>query len=182
MSKHVLRPLLLPACILVALFSSTAWAQQKQSITMSSEGVKSRYIQQQAIDVDDVPGHQVRVQETQRTYPPDRQPVIDGERIVEAWVRGFSNYTNGIGPAWGYVTWIMDSGNKIFTEYSGTSESQVTETGSKRGTYHGTARIVGGTGRFSKIRGILVDVAKFDTDPKVGYNVSDSRGEYWFEQ
>jgi len=42
--------------------------------------------------------------------------------------------------------------------------------------------LVIGTGRFAKIRGILVDVAKFDTDPKVGYNVSDSRGEYWFEQ
>jgi len=28
----------------------------------------------------------------------------------------------------------------------------------------------------------MVDVAKFDTDPKTGYNVSDSRGEYWFEQ
>jgi hypothetical protein len=182
MSKHVLPPLLLPACMVVALSSSTAWGQQKQSITMSSEGVKSSYVQQQAIDVDDIPGHQVRVQETQRTYPPDRRPVIDGERIVEAWVRGFSNYTNGIGPAWGYATWTMDSANKIFIEYSGISESQVTETGSKRGTYHGTARIVGGTGRFAKIRGTLVDVTKFDTDPKGGYNVSDSRGEYWFEQ
>ena len=182
MSKFMPQPLLLPVCMLVALFSSTGWAQQKQSMTMSSEGVKSRYVQQQAIDVDDVPGHQVRVQETQRTYPPDRQPVIDGERIVEAWVRGFSNYTNGVGPAWGYGTWIMDSGNKVFIEYFGTSESQVTGTGSKRGTYHGTSRLVGGTGRFSKIRGVFVDETKFDTDPKAGYNVSDSRGEYWFEQ
>lgn len=182
MSKRMLRQLLLPACILGALFSSAAWAQQKQPITMSSEGVKSRYVQQLAIDVDDVPGHQVRVLESQRTYPADRQPVIDGERIVEAWVRGFSNYTNGIGPAWGHVTWTTDKGSKIFIEYSGTSESQATETGSKRGTYHGTARIVGGTGRFAKIRGILVDVTKFDTDPKAGYNVADSRGEYWFEQ
>ena len=76
----------------------------------------------------------------------------------------------------------MDGGNKVFIEYFGTSESQVTETGSKRGTYDGTSRLVGGTGRFSKIRRVFVDETKFDTDPKAGYNVSDSRGEYWFEQ
>jgi len=46
---------------------------------MSGEGVKSRYVQQQVIDVDDVPGHQVRVQETHREYPADRQVVVEGE-------------------------------------------------------------------------------------------------------
>jgi hypothetical protein len=149
---------------------------------MPGEGVKSRYVQQQAIDVDDVPGHQVRVQETHRVYPADGQIVVEGERVVESWIRGFSNYTSGLGPAWGYATWITDKGSKIFIEYTGTSESQATDTGSKRGTYHGTARLVGGTGKFAKIRGLMVDLAKFDTDPKTGYNVSDSRGEYWFEQ
>jgi hypothetical protein len=164
------------------LLSGAVYAQQKTPIAMSSEGVKSRYIQQLAIDVDDAPGHQVRVQETRREYPADKQLVINDERVVESWIRGFSNYIGGIGPAWGYGTWITDKGSKIFVEYSGTSESQSTETGSKRGTYHGTSRLVGGTGRFAKIRGILVDATKFDTDPKTGYNVTDSRGEYWFEQ
>ena len=171
-----------PACVLVVLFAGPAFSEQRQPIGMSSEGVKSRYVQQHAIDVDDVPGHQIRVQETHREFPAERQLVIEGERVVESWVRGFSNYAGGIGPAWGYATWITDKGTKIFVEYSGTSESQATETGSKRGTYHGTSRLVGGTGRFAKIRGTLVDSTKFDTDPKTGYNVTDSHGEYWFEQ
>jgi hypothetical protein len=149
---------------------------------MPSEGVKGRYVQQHIIDVDDVPGHQIRILEIQRTYSHDMEPVVDGERVVEAWVRSSSNYTGGIGPVSGYTTWITDKGNRIFIEAIGTSESQMTETGSRRGTYHGTARLVGGTARFAKIRGVLVEVSKFDTDPKTGYNTLDSHGEYWFEK
>ena len=174
--------LMLGFCVGSILFSAAVLAQQRTAIAISSEGVKSRYVQQQVIDVDDVPGHQVRVQESHREFPTEKQLVVEGERVVESWARGFSNYTGGIGPAWGYVTWITDKGSKIFLEYSGTSESQPTETGSKRGTFHGTSRLVGGTGRFANIRGVLIDTSKFDTDPKVGYNVTDSRGEYWFEQ
>ena|SRR5579859_3089319 len=181
MRKRLALQLAVPACILAALFSSPVFPRQRQPITMSGEGVKSRYVQQLVIDVDDMQGHQVRVQEAQRTYPAERQTVIDGERVVESWVRGFSNYTGGIGPALGHATCITDKGSKIFVKYSGTSESQATETGSKRGTFHGTSRLVGGTGRVAKIRGVLVDTSKFDTDPKAGYSVTDSRGEYWFE-
>jgi hypothetical protein len=63
--------------------------------------------------------------------------------------------SNGIGPVWGFQTWVTEKGNKVFMESAGSSETVATETGSKRGTYHGTARIVGGTGRFAKIRRLL---------------------------
>ena len=145
------------------------WAQEKHPINISGEGVKSRYTQQLNIDVGDEPTHQVRVYENQRVFPADKQPIVDGERVVEIWGRGFSNYSGGVGPSWGYGVWITEKGNKIFLDYSGTAESQVTDTGSKRGTYHGTSRLTGGTGRFSKIRGHLVEVTKFDNDPKSGY-------------
>jgi hypothetical protein len=164
------------------LFSAGAYGQQRIPILVAGEGVKSRYIQQHVIDVGDVPGHQIRVQESQRTFPAENQPAIEGEKVIEAWIRGMSNYTNGIGPTWGYVIWVTDKGNKIFLEYSGTSESTATESGSRRGTYHGTARVVGGTGPFVRARGTLVDVGEFDTDPKAGYNRASSRGEYWLEQ
>ena len=182
MSGRAVSQWLVPVWIFAALFPCSVWAQQKHAIVFSSEGVKSQYTQQLFIDVDDAAGHQVRVMENHRIYPPDNQPLVDGERIVESWGRGFSNYTAGVGPAWGYSTWITDKGSKIFSEYSGSSEAKATETGSKRGTYHGTTRLVGGTGRFAKIRGVLVDVTEFDTDLKTGYNKGNSRGEYWFEQ
>ena len=181
MNHHLPLRLFASVCIFVGFLSSPVWAQQKQPISISAEGMKSRYVQQLAIDVDDVPGHQVRVLENVRTFPPGKEPIIGGERVIEWWGRGLSNYVAGVGPVFGYNTLITDKGSKIFVEFIGTSESQTTETGSKRGTYHGTSKFVGGTGRFSKIRGYLVDVSKFDTDPKSGYTVADSRGEYWFE-
>jgi len=163
------------------LVSDGAWAQQKHPIATTGEGVKSRYVQQHVIDVGDASGHQLRIQETQRTNPSSGH-AIDGVKITEDWVRGFSNYTNGVGPAWGYFTWIMEDGSKIFGEYIGTSESQTTAAGSRRGTYHGVARITGGTGRFGKIRGQTVDISEFDTDPVNGYNRVSTNGEYWFQE
>ena len=176
----ILGAICLPAALILA---PATWAQEKHPISVSGEGAKGRYVQQYIIDVDDVPGHQIRINEIQRTYAPDKQAEIAGERIVETWSRSLTNYISGIGPVLAaYNTWITDKGNKIFMEGTGTSESQVTETGSKRGTYHGTSRFVGGTGRFAKIRGTLVEVSEFDTDPKTGYNRVDSHGQYWFEE
>jgi hypothetical protein len=182
MSQALSCPALIAAWIFAALLSSPVWAQQKQTISISEEGVKSHYVRQNVIDVDDSPGHQIRNYEIQRTFSGRGQAVVDGERVVEGWVRGFSNYTNGIGPVWSYTTWITDKGSKIFLESIGTSETRPTETGSKRGTYHGTTRIIGGTGRFADLRGLMVDVSQFDTDPKVGYSTIDTHGEYWHER
>lgn len=182
MSEQWLPTNMIVAGAVIAAFSMPIGAQDRHPINITAEGVKGHYVQQLFVDVDDVPGHQVRVQESTRVYPAENQPLIDGERLVESWGRGFSNYTGGIGPSWGYSTWITDKGNRIFLEYWGSSETKITATGSKRGTYHGTSSIVGGTGRFSKIRGVLVDVTEFDTDQKVGYQTGTSRGEYWFEQ
>ena len=61
--------LMLGFCVGAILVSATGLAQQRTAVTMSGEGVTSRYVQQLAIDVDDMQGHQVRVQEARRTYP-----------------------------------------------------------------------------------------------------------------
>lgn len=183
---NAFRLCLLPKCVwlvfLFALttFASLAEAQQKFPISRTGEGVKSRYVQQHIIDIGDIPGHQIRIQESQRTNPGSGH-AIDGVKITEDWVRGFSNYANGVGPAWGYTIWLLEDGSKIFLEYTGTSETQTTASGSRRGTYHGISRITGGTGRFVKMRGQMADIAEFDTDPNNGYNHVSSKGEYWFQ-
>lgn len=180
-ASKLLKTLRLTAVTFVAalLVLDVAWAQQKFPISRTGEGVKSRYVQQHVIDVGDMPGHQIRIQESQRTNPGSGH-AVNGVKITEDWVRGFSNYANGVGPAWGYFTWMMEDGSKIFGEYTGTSESQTTASGSRRGTYHGIARITGGTARFAKIRGQMVDISEFDTDATNGYNRVSSKGEYWF--
>ena len=182
MNGRMMEKMVAAVCVVAALSPCTIWAQQKHPVSISSDGAKTRFIQQLAIDVDDNAGHQVRVFENHRIYAADRQATVAGERIVESFGRGLSDYIDGIGPVSGYITLVTDKGNKIFLEFSGSSETRPTDTGSKRGTYNGTARFVGGTGSFSNIRGYLVDSTKYDTDPKTGYNVGDFNGEYWFEQ
>jgi hypothetical protein len=161
--------------------AGAAWAQEKFSINSTSEGVKSSYVQQHIIDVGDVTGHQVRILEVHRVHTM-KQIVLDGVKVVEEWDRGFSDYTNGVGPARGYGIWVLEDGNKVFLEWNGTAYSEPTATGSKRGTFNGSTKIAGGTGKFSKIRGMLTDAVEFDTDPQKGYSRASNKGEYWFEE
>ena len=181
MIRHLWKRSIGIATILVILFPVTGWGQEKHRYDQSGPPQSSRYVQQHVIDVGDVPGHQIRILEIQRTHTSDH-PVVMGTKVVESWVRGFSDYVNGVGPATGYGVWLLEDGNKIFTQYIGTSYTEATSTGSRRGTYHGTTRLVGGTGRFAAIRGVLTDTVEFDTDPKSGYNRPVSQGEYWFEK
>ncbi len=163
------------------LFSASAVAQQKYPYSHSMPPQSSRYVQQHIIDVDDMPGHQVRIFEIQRKYT-NSHPVIAGVKVVETIVRGTSDYTDGVGPAQGYTTWILDDGNRVFLKWSGTSHTKLTSAGAREGTFNGTSYFVGGTGKFATIRGVSTERSEFNTDPDSGYNHTSSRGEYWFAQ
>ena len=104
------------------LLANLAWAQQKFSINTTSEGVKSSYVQQHIIDVGDVAGHQVRILEVHRVHTL-KHIELDGVKVTEEWDRGFSDYTNGVGPARGYGIWVLEDGNKVFLEWNGTAYS-----------------------------------------------------------
>jgi hypothetical protein len=171
----------LSSVALTLLCTGIASAQQKYQYNHSAAPQSSRYVQQHIIDVGDIPGHQVRILEVQRVYE-SNHPVVMGTKVVESWTRGFSDYVNGVGPAHGYDTWILEDGSRIFLEWRGTSYTESTPTGSRKGTFHGTSRFISGTGKFATIRGAITDATEFDTDPKTGYNRPASRGEYWFEK
>ncbi len=181
-TRKLLKAFALTAVAFVAalLVADVAWAQQKFPINATSEGVKSRYVQQHVIDVGDLPGHQARILEVHRVHSM-KQIVLDGVKVVEEWDRGFSDYTNGVGPARGYGIWVLEDGNKVFLEWNGTAHSEATVTGSKRGTFNGATKIVGGTGKFTKMRGMMTDAVEFDTDPEKGYSRALNKGEYWFQ-
>jgi hypothetical protein len=168
--------------IVLLTVAGIAQAQEKFPISTNTDGQTSKYIQQYKIDVGDVPGHQIRIQETQRIHNEKSTLVFSSVRAKEGWVRGYSDYTNGKGKAWGYGHWILEDGGKIYYEYVGTSHAEPTSTGSLKGTYHGTTHIRGGTGKYKGIRGTTTDSVNFDNDPKTGYNQNESKGEYWFEE
>ena len=169
-------------CAICAFVSNSALAQQKYKFEEKPEWSTSRYVQQHAIDVGDVPGHKVRILELQWTYNEQSQLAVSGVKVKESWSRGYTDYTNGKGRSWGYGSWILADGNKIYVEYSGTTMAEPTSTGSIKGSYHGVSRFTGGTGKFSRIRGTMTEADDFDSDPKTGYNKVETQGEYWFEE
>jgi hypothetical protein len=187
--EQVMKPRLrLPLSLLLGLssmfgfvLSTNALAQQKYKIEEKAEWSTSKYVQQLAIDVGDMPGHKVRVYEIHWIYNDQSQLAISGVKVKENWSRGYSDYTNGKGRSWGYTVWELADGNKIYMDFSGTTMAEPTVTGSIKGSYHGVSRITGGTGKFSRIRGMTTEADDFDNDPKTGYNKAESQGEYWFE-
>jgi hypothetical protein len=168
------------AIALVGLASAgSTCADQKFTYDYSSPPASSQYVHDYAIDVDDTPGHKIRIVEVLRKYEKD-PPELLGIKVTETWFRGFTDYPGSQGgPGHGYQTWLLEDGSRVYLEDQFVSYTEVTSSGSKRGTSHATSRFVGGTGKFAKIRGSLKSTTEFDTDPKNGYNRPISRGEYW---
>src|SRR4051794_29688223 len=99
---------------LVFMPFSEALAQKTCKLSGKNLAQDSKYVQQHVIDVGDVPGHQVRVVEIHRT-PSNATPNCEGLKIAESWNRGYSDYINGNGRAWGYRVTILENGDKIFS-------------------------------------------------------------------
>jgi hypothetical protein len=165
------------------LACSDGWAQQKRSFTFKSGAGESKYTQQLVIDVGDIPGHHIRILELHFTPDPANPVVYEGLRVKEGWARGTSDYVNGTGRASGYSHEVLENGDKIFWQWSGTLQS-VEETGGKRkAEWRGTSVIVGGTGKMRGIRGTSRDVRTVEFEGgKAVSNQGDGVTEYWFEQ
>lgn len=153
-------------------------AQQKYRIDVSPPQ-QSRYVKEHIIDAGDAPGHQLRIVEIEKDYTRN-PPTVMGVKITKIRQWAFTNYTNGIGPVIYYETWSDGRGNTFFVEGTSETQSQITATGSRRGTSSGSGRITGGTGKFATIQGVLAGVTEFDSDPNNGYNRNNTRLEYWF--
>jgi hypothetical protein len=155
---------------------STVSAQERCKVSEETTAAKSTYTQQHVLDVGDVPGHQIRVFELHRTYANDK-PNCENLKRTESWSRGYSDYIDRNGRAWGYDVISLENGDKIFTQYDGTSQTTVAPDGSKNSTFTGVTRFIGGTGQYQGIRGVLKLSAVFDPDKNV--NQLKTEGEYW---
>lgn len=171
----------LGAFVLGIAVTSNGWAQQRYPIESKSEWqAEGKYTQQHIIDAGDIPGHQIRILEIHRTYNEKSHFAVSGVKVKESWIWGYSDFNKGVGKAWGYVVWVLEDGGKVFSEYSGSANSRPIGSGVAEGTYHGTTRLTGGTGKYRGIRGTMTDAVEFNTDPASGYNRGNSKGEYWF--
>jgi len=177
LSKSI-APLLAVAALCIAA-ADDGWAQQKCKRSGKNLAADTKYTQQHVIDVGDIPGHQVRILELHRT-PSNAKPNCEGHTMVESWNRGYSDYINTNGRSWGYSVVTLDNGDKIYVNYSGTSQTTFDADGSRKSTYTGVYTFTGGTGKYRGIRGMGRDVYIFD--PKAGFNEGQWEEEYWIEE
>ncbi len=168
----------LVAVAAVTLAGVSAGAQEKHKISYKTLAANTKYTQQHVIDVGDVPGHQVRIYEIHRTYPTGA-PEYEGVKVVEEWIRGFSDYVDINGRHSAYSVFLLENADKIFAQNDGASQTTVYPDAMRRSTATGVTRLNGGTGKFRGIRGILRYTDTFD--PKAGINEGQREGEYWIE-
>ena len=174
-------------CSMLAVLGAALWlsgttaslAQEKCQRKLDNSGADSKYTEQHVIDVADVPGHQIRIYALQRTYSSDQEN-CEGLKRAESSSRGFSDYINRNGHTQGYVVIVFDNEDKIFGEYSGTSQTVVAEDGKMQSTYYGITRYTGGTGMYQGVRGMSRDKVSFD--PIANVNIQESEEEYWISK
>ena len=177
MKSSYMMALALAVSVVINAFGTEASAQEKQKFLFKQPPGISKYEEQHAIDVGDVPGHQIRVFSAHLAYTQEA-PIYDGVKVKEAWNRGLSDYTEGNGRNTGYYVALLENGDKVFGRFEGHLQTTVNTDGSKVTKSYSVTTLTGGTGKFKSIRGTLHNVSI--TDFKTSEQVVE--GEYWFEQ
>lgn len=154
--------------------TSDAWAQQKYTISRAPSS-NSQYLQEHAIDVDDRPGHQVRVYEIRYDYP-EKDLAFAGVTVKQSLTRGMSDYVNWSGPYTTYTVYTLEGGNKVFSRSAGATQTGAD--GTRKFTF--IENFVGGTGKFKGIRGQVRGSGERAAGAKS--LLQQSSGEYWIEE
>ncbi len=156
--------------------SANGAAQSRTKVVFQVSAAETKYTQQHTIQVGDMPGHEVRIYEIQRTLKDG--PMVEGVRVKEIWSRGLSNYVEMNGPSQVYVIYMMENGDKMYGHADLVSQS--TEK-NPDGTFRSASTVIGtltgGTGKFMGIRGLTR--TKVVADVKSGSNAQQSEIEYW---
>lgn len=151
-----------------------ASAQQKYTISQAPNS-SSQYLQEHAIEVDDTPGHRLRVYEIRQSYP-QRDLAFAGVVVKEALSRNMSDLVDGNGPFTYYIVYSMEDGNKVFSRGTGTSQADAT-VGNR---FVIVENFVGGTGKFKGMRGQVRGGGV--RAPGASSLTVEWKGEYWIEE
>lgn len=181
MAKSITHNVAIGATIVaLAAFAFTpAQAQETCKVDEEVLAKNSKYTEQHIFNIDDTPGHVIRIFELVRTYPDDK-PNCEGLKRTQTLSHASVDYINGNGTLHGYATTTFENGDKIFAEINGISQTVVNPDGSKKGSFTGITRFVGGTGKYQRVRGVTRE--KTDFDLTTGFNQSRTEGEYWIDK
>ena len=158
--------------VLLLCVATSVFAQTKQKISFEASAAISKYTQQYAIDVGDVPGHQIRIFEMVRDYG-SNGPMIEGVRLKTTASKFMTDFIELNGSGVGYQTMEMENGDKVFSRSGYTAQSSGDGSAHDMQVYV----ITGGTGKFLGIRGIVRSATS--ANPKAGTVSSKIDLEYW---
>jgi hypothetical protein len=150
---------IIPIALFLAasMASFNAVAQEKNSVSFGTPPENTKYTEKtETIDIDDVPNHSFRIFEIHRTYP-NTPPLINGVKMVDSWTRGTGDRIDGTGTNIQYVTFVMETGDKVFARMEGFATNEL-----GRVAVSIAGRITGGTGKFATIQGFVREVVKVD--------------------
>ena len=167
----------LAAC-LAFLLSQETLAQDKQAVAFSLPVGSIHYLQEQTIEVGDVPGHKLRIFESRIDYH-SIELAFGGVRVKEVFTRGSSDYTNGNGTSSNYSVYLLEDGNKLFARDAGVAQTTASADGAITFRSAVVATFTGGTGKFRGIKGQLRgNVVRVPGDSVAKAEVT---GDYWIE-
>ena len=79
-----------------------------------------------------------------------------------------------------YIIYVLDDGSKVYSRNAVLTQTSDGEGGGKLLRYQGVETLYGGTGKFSRIRGQLLQSGT--RVPGASGLTLDGKGEYWFEE
>ncbi len=170
--KAITQVVAFAVCLALAL-STSALAQQKFPLKESAS--ESKYLEERAIDVGDVPGHQVRIYRIHYTYP-QKDLVFLGVPVKESYTSGISDYTNWNGQFTTYSVFMLEDGSTVLAR--GAGNNQAGPDGRRKFSF--VDNFVGGTGKFRGIRGQMRGGG--ERAPGANSLTVQATGEYWIEE
>jgi hypothetical protein len=143
-----MRKLLLATAALCMISTAAALAQEKHHVSFNVPEQNAKYNISQNADVGDVPGHIVRLFDTDNVLSPGAA-TVNGVELTHAYVRGVGELVNGTSVnATGFLVFAAANGDKFYSR----NAIIVQNIGGKQLiTWNGV--ITGGTGRFAGIEG-----------------------------
>jgi len=109
---------------------------------------------QQALEIPDIAGHIIRINEFRRTWPDGGAPTVEGQKVVEEISRAFADIIAGNGHGSGYSVWRFENGDLMFCEFQNAIQTVMNPERSRKTSFMGTYVTTGGTGRFKGIKGL----------------------------
>jgi hypothetical protein len=166
---------LLAALIGAALLCATGEAAAQKYTISQAPNSSSQFLQEHIVEVDDVPGHRLRVYEIRQEYP-QKDLAFAGVVVKEALSRNVGDFVNGNGPFTYYIVYSLEDGNKVFSRGTGTSQADA-----KAGIrFVIVENFVGGTGKFKGMRGQVRGGGV--RAPGASSLTVEWNGEYWIEE